>query len=334
MSARSWFAGLLLTAAVLTGCAAHRFVASHRPPAPAATIAEVTARARALLAGATLVYVSDYFSFVGSDSQGHVVFALDNNRGRDGDAYQAEHFAVLHEEGVGWADVPKRVRYPNPGGELFGIPDSPVFRFEGDAAHGWTITGVTAPLTLRIGQLVTRTDEAGAATIFSMSSAPAVLAWRGRTLPGRVICEYLVLKGENPLARPLGLAEALGFRFQGLYLRVGDADDVYVHAGHAPRAALPPVLGFVVLGGRDRAVDELGFEATGHALGPGLYRWPSRWRIGWTGVTGTAGVTVRTVARTTMLNWGLGGYGMAVVRGEMEVDGRTVPVYGLAELVE
>lgn len=47
------------------------------------------------LPDSTLVYVSDYFSFVGQDSQGKVAFALDNNRGRDGDAYQAEHFLVL-----------------------------------------------------------------------------------------------------------------------------------------------------------------------------------------------------------------------------------------------
>jgi hypothetical protein len=51
----------------------------------------------------SLLYVSDYFSFVGQDSQGPVDFALDNNRGRDGDDYQAEHFLVLHDEKTGWA---------------------------------------------------------------------------------------------------------------------------------------------------------------------------------------------------------------------------------------
>ena len=30
----------------------------------------------------SLIYVSDYFLFVGEDDQGHVAFALDNNRGR------------------------------------------------------------------------------------------------------------------------------------------------------------------------------------------------------------------------------------------------------------
>jgi hypothetical protein len=35
------------------------------------------------------------------DVNGHVAFALDNNRGRDGEAWQAEHFVVLHDEGEG-----------------------------------------------------------------------------------------------------------------------------------------------------------------------------------------------------------------------------------------
>ena len=39
------------------------------------------------LPDATLLYVSDYVSFVGSDAQGHVAFALDTNRGRDGATY-------------------------------------------------------------------------------------------------------------------------------------------------------------------------------------------------------------------------------------------------------
>ena len=38
----------------------------------------------------SLLYVSDYISFVGEDSQGRVAFALDNNRGRDGESWQAE----------------------------------------------------------------------------------------------------------------------------------------------------------------------------------------------------------------------------------------------------
>ncbi len=55
--------------------------------------------ASSLIADSNLVYVSDYFSFVETDEQGHVAFAIDTNRGCDGDTYQAEHlYVVLHDE--------------------------------------------------------------------------------------------------------------------------------------------------------------------------------------------------------------------------------------------
>jgi len=61
----------------------------------------------------TLIYVSDYFSFVGADQHGRVAFALDNNRGRDGEAFQAEHFVVLHDEHEGWTDIAGNGPYDN-----------------------------------------------------------------------------------------------------------------------------------------------------------------------------------------------------------------------------
>lgn|GEM_PF-6984486 len=62
---------------------------------------EIVTHVRKLVEGTALVYVSGYFSFVGSDAQGNVTFAIDNNRGRDGENYQAEHFLVLHNEKQG-----------------------------------------------------------------------------------------------------------------------------------------------------------------------------------------------------------------------------------------
>ena len=83
------------------------------------------------LVSSTLIYVSDYFSFIGSDSQGRVAFALDTNRGRDGSKYQAEHFVVLHDERQGWVAVEGIGSYPNPKRELAGIPDSAFFTLRG-----------------------------------------------------------------------------------------------------------------------------------------------------------------------------------------------------------
>src|SRR5437660_12514124 len=88
----------------------------------------------------TLMYVSDYFSFVGADQHGRVAFALDNNRGRDGEAFQAEHFVVLHDEHNGWMDVAGNGAYDNLTKELDRIPDSPFFQFAGEPDTGRTIS--------------------------------------------------------------------------------------------------------------------------------------------------------------------------------------------------
>src|SRR5437879_12894206 len=76
------------------------------------------------ISSTALVYVSDYLSFVGRDEQGYVAFALDTNRGRDGDVYQAEHFAVLHDERQGWVDLAGNGAYDNMEKALLGLPDS------------------------------------------------------------------------------------------------------------------------------------------------------------------------------------------------------------------
>ena len=99
----------------------------------------------------SLLYVSDYFSFVGKDSQGHVAFALDNNRGVDGKKFQAEHFVVLHDAGRGWIEVKGNGAYDNSQGDLLKIPDSPSFRFQGTPETGMSIVSGANHLTLTVG---------------------------------------------------------------------------------------------------------------------------------------------------------------------------------------
>ncbi len=107
-------------------------------------------------ATSTLVYVSDYFSFVGADQEGRVAFALDNNRGRDGEAFQAEHLVVLHDERKGWIDVLGNGPYDNLKKELDRIPDSPSFQFAGVPEAGLTITSAPNRLTLQINPMPMR----------------------------------------------------------------------------------------------------------------------------------------------------------------------------------
>ena len=151
-----------------------------------------SAASAATINGSTLVYVSDYFSFVGSDSQGRVAFALDNNRGRDGDKYQAEHFLVLHDERLGWVPLTGNGAYDNAYKALIDIPESQHFRFQGNVQNGLTIQGASNDLALKIDPVtprVIRTHEGGS---FWLGTAAAVLTWQGRTLTGRVVYEYFM----------------------------------------------------------------------------------------------------------------------------------------------
>ncbi|HSE57170.1 MAG TPA: hypothetical protein VLA99_00540 [Nitrospiraceae bacterium] len=148
-----------------------------------------------------LIYVSDYFSFVGRDSRGHVALALDNNRGRDGETYQAEHFVVLHDEKEGWVKLAGNGAYGNKRHELARIPDSTSFQFEGKQEAGLTITSAVNGLLLRIDPLPVRTSRTHERAIVRMGSALAVLTWRDRTIVGRVIYEYLMMPDFNRLTR-------------------------------------------------------------------------------------------------------------------------------------
>lgn len=149
-------------------------------------------------AAQTLEYYSDYLSFVGEDAQGNVAFALANNRGRDGEHFQAEHFAVMYDEHGGWLTLRGSGRYPNPSGALSTIPDSAYFAFS-----GMRITSGGNALALEIEpirKIVVRTKDGAS---YWLGSAGATLRWSGRSIPGRVIYEYLYRPEWNRLARHL-----------------------------------------------------------------------------------------------------------------------------------
>ncbi len=115
-----------------------------------------------------LAYYSDYFSFIGGDEQGMVAFALDNNRGRDGDSWQAEHFVVLHDEKAGWQNVSGDGPYYNVTRQLESIPDSPDFSFIGKPETG---------LTIRSMDLVRCPPRRSSCAVRNVSSA-ASAPWR------------------------------------------------------------------------------------------------------------------------------------------------------------
>lgn len=279
-----------------------------------------------------LVYVSDYFSFVGKDSHGHVAFALDNNRGRDGDAFQAEHFLVLHDERRGWMTMTGNGRFDNVKKELLTIPDSPFFRFHGTPRSGMVIASKSNRMTLQVEAMTERTSHRHEGAVTWMGSAPAVLTWDDRTIPGRVIYEYLMMPDFNRLTRTYwGMWNA----FQGIYLQVGTSDDVYLHSQLSERIA--PLVGkrggFAAFSEMTESMEDLQVEVLERDWAWGFYRWPSAWRITWLGPHGKAVLTLNQSVRRTIANWVIGGFSMSIVRGELEYGGDMQQVYGFAELI-
>ncbi|MGQ0809638.1 MAG: hypothetical protein ACT4OO_00225 [Nitrospiraceae bacterium] len=285
-----------------------------------------------LFSTSTLIYVSDYFSFVGSDSQGRVAFALDNNRGRDGDAYQAEHLVVLHDEYKGWIDVVGNGFYDNAKKELTGIPDSPFFHFQSTPETGLTITSAKNNLTLKIDSIPQRSFRTDGKGVVWMGTAPATLTWQGRTISGRVIYEYLVMPDFNRLTRTYW---GLWKEFQGFYLLAGRTDDVYLHSQQSEWIAplVGKLAGLAVLRGATERMTDLQVEVLDHDLALGFYRWPTAWRITWQGAKGLASMTLTLSQRKGIGNWAIGGFSMGIVRGELSSNGRTWPIYGLVELL-
>lgn len=165
-----------------------------------------------------------------------------------------------------------------------------------------------------------------------MTSAGATLSWRGRSVPGRLIHEYLVRRGANLMTRRSfsGLGE-----MQYHYLRTQDGDDVYVqsYVSGDPMAGMEPLLGFRTRAGRTEQLGDLAFRATAHDFAIGLYRWPTQWRVTCSDTRGPADLALRTLRRRTVSRWGVAGLAMSAVVGVLrEGDGREVAVHGFGEL--
>ena len=279
-----------------------------------------------------LLYISDYFSFVGEDERGHVAFVLDNNRGQDGDAYQAEHFSMLHEEQTGWIEVAGNGAYENVDRELITIPNSDFFRFTGIPREGITITSAPNHLVLRIDPIPGFLDRTEDQARFWMGSAPAVLEWGDRTLKGRIIYEYLYKPDFNRLTRTYW---GLWKDFQGFYLSTGRNGDFYLHSQQSEKIAslVGRLVGFSVFEGRLDKMDDIRFEVLQRKFTLGFYRWPTEWRMTWTGNAGSGFMQFKLTDRHVLSNWVIGGFAMGIVQGEILYDGRKWPFYGIAELL-
>ena len=170
-----------------------------------------------------LSYYSDYVSFIGRDKDGIVAFALDTNRGRDQDTWQADHFVVLYDEKTGWQPVKGSGPYPNNSHELETIPNSPFFSFLGTPNAWWHIRSAVNSLDLNVEPMQFHIDRRQGLAVYRLGSAGASLVWGNRVIEGRLIYEHLFLPGFNRLTRRyVGALKD----FHGLYLSVDGIGDL------------------------------------------------------------------------------------------------------------
>ncbi len=279
-----------------------------------------------------LLYVSDYVSFVGEDTKGRVAFALDNNRGRDGETWQAEHFVILHDEREGWITLQGSGTYENPTHELQSIPRSSFFNVQGTPQSGLIIKSPPNNLALSIHPIPIRLERKHEGGRYWLGSAEAELQWHGRTLRGRVIYEYFMMPEFNRLSRTYW---GLWKHFQGLYLVIEGLGDFYVHSQESDMMAplVGTVTGFFAVGEETHPIQALQVTLISHNQAWGLYRWPSAWGLNWVNQRGVGQAKLGMQEMKQLRNWIIGGFAMGIVQGTVHYNGKDYPVYGLAELI-
>lgn len=290
------------------------------------------------LAADNLSYHSDYFSFIGRDAIGVIAFALDNNRGVDGPDYQAEHFGVFYDQASGWVKLHGMGDYTNLHGTLERIPDSPDFIFEGQTETGLVIHSKSNVLSLEIEPLTTQLSESKQKRLQNWGAAKAVLRWKDRVIPGRVIHEKLIYYDWNRLTRTY---TDTWDNFQGFYLTLDLGNvamwrDLYLRSegeGVAHHSK-----GFTTAKDWSGVIHSTRFKASDKTLNFGFFRWPQRWDIDVSvedfenGLPGR--LTLHKVSRKNLGNWIVGGFAMTLVEGELVRNGETIPVLGFVELIK
>lgn len=284
------------------------------------------------LAELKLAYYSDYFSFVGQDEVGKVAFAIDNNRGQDQETWQADHFVVMHVENQGWQALKGNGLYPNPEGKMEEIPNSEFFSFEGKPYVGMTIRSDINDLVLKIDPIQVALKKEKGLSQFHLGTAKATLKWKGRTIQGRVIHEFLYLPAFNRLSRKyLGVFKD----FHGIYAVIGQKDDFYFHLQKNEILGLliGLNLGFVVINGIAYELENVHPTIKDRTWTKGFYRWPTGWVGAFKFNDSSHKFSLDLQEKNIIANWVIGGFAMGIVTGEIEIDGKKVSVYGLGELI-
>ncbi|MFZ5877388.1 MAG: hypothetical protein ACOYXU_13420 [Nitrospirota bacterium] len=280
-----------------------------------------------------LAYYSDYVSFIGRDSQGIVAFALDTNRGRDQDTWQADHFVVLYDEQTGWQPIRGNGPYPNDSHQLETIPDSPHFGYRGTPQAWWHIRSPTNSLDLHAEPVQFHIDRQQGLAKYRLGSAGAALTLGNRVIEGRIIYEYLFLPGFNRLSRRY-VGSLKGFH--GLYLAVdGGAGDLYLHrqSGQGFSPLIGQTDGFLALAGMQGPLSALTLDLSATRPAIGFYRWPAAWQGTFTSGPSPYTFRLELSERHQVANWLVGGFAMGLVRGTLDTPDGPKQLIGLGELI-
>lgn len=265
-------------------------------------------------AEATKRYHSDYFSFVGSDAAGSVYLAHDNNRGQTGDQFFADHWIMMYAEGAGIVPIVGSAHYPNPGQELLRIPDSEHFQFRGSIERGMRMVSATNGIDMSVDGLVPVLRRQTGDRDYWIGAASATMLWRGRTLKGRVIFEFIAQTGYNRFTSDFG---ANWSNFNGLYLLTDDQHDLYIRYHERLQPGTPRESGMATFEGPGTlsAID-FSIKET-QALADRNYRWPIRWEVGFQHAGGQWRLEASTVHLEAVADWTRGGFAMSVIEGEI-----------------
>ena len=292
-------------------------------------------------AATPLAYYSDYFSYVGQDKTGYLLFALDNNRGVDDHKFQAEHFGVLYDQREGWINLVGTGEYSNPRGILDRIPDSEAFQFTGQPSGGLTVLSRANDLRLEINPLVTRLEENSGNRRQNWGNAAAVMYWQGRIIPGRVIYEGLTHHNWNRLSRSYS---GTWDNFQGFYLALLENSpstwqDLYLRTEGKNQTLRS--IGFLDTHQSKETIFTPDIDATRKGWALGFYRWSKGWQMSLQKAATSKGIEppfaslrLDQISRKNISNWVIGGFAMSVVEGSVEINGQQHKVLGFAELIK
>ena len=277
-------------------------------------------------------YHSDYFSFVGSDAVGSVYLAHDNNRGQTGDQFFADHWIMMYADGVGIVPIVGSAHYQNPSRMLETIPDSEHFQFRGSIAGGLRMSSATNGIEMTVEGLSPILRRQSPGNDYWIGAAPAIMQWRGRTLKGRVIFEFIARTGYNRFTSDFG---ANWSNFNGLYLKTEDRHDLYLRYHERIQPGTPRESGMATFEGAG-VLGDIEFRITEAETVPDQsYKWPKRWNVNFRHQGRSWQLEASTVHLEAVADWTRGGFAMSVIEGEIRLSGesRSRRFKGWAELL-